>query len=155
MIYHYGMKMKKWILVIIIFSILFCSICFEVFNIHNIKTTIKNIQQNQLYCITVKDNDNDNEIVILNSDSNFNEIYEKIFSILMSETEVLEQSFMRGDAQDVKTIIFQTIKDEIIEIRLAYSYTKELCRITVFSQSEESIYKIINLPKSIFDDLTQ
>ena len=69
--------MKKCIFVIIIFLILFFSICFDVFNIHNVKRTIKNIQQNQLYSITIKDNDN--EIVILNNDSNFNEIYEKIF----------------------------------------------------------------------------
>ena len=52
----------------------------------------------------------------------FNFFYaEKIFLILMSETEALEQTFMRGDAQYVKTIILQTIKDEIVEIRLAYS----------------------------------
>ena len=145
--------MKKCIFIIIIFLILFFSICFDVFNIHNVKRTIKNIQQNQLYSITIKDNDN--EIVILNNDSNFNEIYEKIFLILMSETEALEQTFMRGDAQDVKTIILQTIKDEIVEIRLAYSYKKELCRITVFTQSEECVYKTIKLPKSSFDNLTQ
>ena len=145
--------MKKCIFVIIIFLILFFSICFDVFNMHNVKRTIKNIQQNQLYSITIKDNDN--EIVILNNDSNFNEIYEKIFLILMSETEALEQTFMRGDAQYVKTIILQTIKDEIVEIRLAYSYKKELCRITVFTQSEECVYKTIKLPKSSFDNLTQ
>ena len=51
--------------------------------------------------------------------------------------------------------ILQTIKDEIVEIRLAYSYKKELCRITVFTQSEECVYKTIKLPKSSFDNLTQ
>ena len=143
--------MKKSIFIFSILFILILIIFVDIINIKKTQKAINRLKKEEISFITII---YENKKSILTGNENIMyEIVNMVDNILSVKKDDLNQSFMRGDAQDVIEIIITNKNNTNLEIIFAYSYAKELCRISVSTESVKNIYKIINLPEETFNNL--
>lgn len=144
--------MKRLLFVLIVVFILFLVVLIEVNNVRKTQKIIGSLKNEEInYMTIVYEN---NETTITSDDGKFNEKIKKLDEVLFSQTEPIKETFMWGDAQDILKIIITKQNKSNFEITFAYSYTKELCRISVATGSVENIFKIVNLSEPDFKSLT-
>ena len=143
--------MKKSIFIFSILFILILIIFVDIINIKKTQKAINRLKKEEISFITII---YENKKSILTGNENIMyEIVNIVDNILSVKKDDLNQSFMRGDAQDVIEIIITNKNNTNLEIIFAYSYAKELCRISVSTESVKNIYKIINLSEETFNNL--
>jgi hypothetical protein len=143
--------MKKSIFIFSILFILILIIFVDIINIKKTQKAINRLKKEEISFITII---YENKKSILTENENIMyEIVNIVDNILSVKKDDLNQSFMRGDAQDVIEIIITNKNNTNLEIIFAYSYAKELCRISVSTESVKNIYKIINLSEETFNNL--
>ena len=143
--------MKKSIFIFSILFILILIIFVDIINIKKTQKAINRLKKEEISFITII---YENKKSILTGNENIMyEIVNMVDNILSVKKDDLNQSFMRGDAQDVIEIIITNKNNTNLEIIFAYSYAKELCRISVSTESVKNIYKIINLSEETFNNL--
>ena len=143
--------MKKSIFIFSILFILILIIFVDIINIKKTQKSINRLKKEEISFITII---YENKKSILTGNENIMyEIVNIVDNILSVKKDDLNQSFMRGDAQDVIEIIITNKNNTNLEIIFAYSYAKELCRISVSTESVKNIYKIINLSEETFNNL--
>ena len=132
--------MKKSIFIFSILFILILIIFVDIINIKKTQKAINRLKKEEISFITII---YENKKSILTENENIMyEIVNIVDNILSVKKDDLNQSFMRGDAQDVIEIIITNKNNTNLEIIFAYSYAKELCRISVSTESVKNIYKI-------------
>ena len=143
--------MKKSIFIFSILFILILIIFVDIINIKKTQKAINRLKKEEISFITII---YENKKSILTENENIMyEIVNIVDNILSVKKDDLNQSFMRGDVQDVIEIIITNKNNTNLEIIFAYSYAKELCRISVSTESVKNIYKIINLSEETFNNL--
>lgn len=138
--------MKKLFILSILLILLLVTLV-NIIGTRKIQKTINRLKEQKISCVTVIHN---NTKIILTDENIIYEIVNNIDNILTVKQDDLNQSFMRGDTQDVIEFIITTKKKENIEISFAYSYSKELCRISISISSAKCIYKVINLSEETY-----
>lgn len=139
--------MKKLFILSILLILLLVTLV-NIIGTRKIQKTINRLKEQKISCITVIHN---NTKIILTDENIIYEIVNNIDNILTVKQDDLNQSFMRGDTQDVIEFIIITQKKENIKITFAYSYSKELCRISISTESSaKCIYKVINLSEETY-----
>lgn len=138
--------MKKLFIFSILF-ILFLVTLVDIIAIRKIQKTINSLKEQKISCVTIIYENTKN---ILTDENTIYAIVNDIDNILTVKQDTLNQSFMRGDTQDVIEFIIINQKKENIKITFAYSYSKELCRISISINYAKCIYKVINLPEKTY-----
>lgn len=143
--------MKKSIFIFSILFILILIIFVDIINIKKTQKAINRLKKEEISFITIIYENKKN--ILTGNENIMYEIVNIVDNILSVKKDDLNQSFMRGDAQDVIEIIITNKNNTNLEIIFAYSYAKELCRISVSTESVKNIYKIINLSEETFNNL--